>query len=110
MKKVKLSEIVGQVYKIYYPSQSFVGKITCDKIHGRPYFHLVFKSQIAKDEKEDKFEDCIQTVFLREEDLTYHTDFKNQLYSNENFFPIWTHHKRESDPEYFELEKILNMN
>jgi hypothetical protein len=109
MEKVKLSEIVGQRFRINYPSQqNFEGKITCDKIHGRSYYHLVFKSQVKK---ENKTEDCIQTVFLREEDLSYYnSNKKNRLVSSKDFFPIWTHYKKESDPEYFELEKILNRN
>jgi hypothetical protein len=101
MKKVKLYNYVGKDVEINYPSQSFKGKITRDETHGKFYYHLAFKSQ---EKKGDNIEDCVKTVFLREEDLRLGDD--GNLTSNRDFCPIWTHRKYEA--EYSQILKNLN--
>ena len=99
MKKVKLSKLVGERLIIEYPSQTFEGKITCDRVHGRPYYHLAFKSE---EKNGNNVEDSVKTIFLEEENLKYHD---GKLISKNEFCPIWTHRNYEA-----EYSEILNKN
>lgn len=103
MESVKLDEWIGKSKVIEYPSQTYEGIITCDEIHGRPYYHLAFKSLVNKGVHRVS---CIKTIFLREENLKYYNLDKNErLISEIDFCPIWTHYPMGS--EYKKLEGEL---
>lgn len=104
-KPISLNKLIGEIIAIQYPDRIFhFGKLIKSEVNERNYFHIAFKHL---DEKEKP---CIKTIFLREEYLKF---FKKDsggiiLYSINDFCPIWTHYKNNSDKEYLELEKILN--
>lgn len=103
MKKANLPKLIGKILDAEYPSKSYSGVLTCDIIHGRPYYHLIFKSQAMKS---GKMEECITTVFLEEKNLKY-SEEDGRLISKIDFYPEWNHFKDEKE-EYKKLEKELN--
>lgn len=98
MEGIKLNDLIDERIGIEYPNKTYFGRVIKSIVNGNPYYHLVFKS-------ENKGKLCIKTIFLREENLEYQKP--KILISKKDFCPIWTHYKKNSDKEYFELEERL---